>query len=298
MDREDVHKLLWEHNPDAAVFTNEKARIQVVNPAAATLFGISEKELLGKNVLHLFSDRRGDPDRRTMPALLEKDGQIADYKAYIMRSDGTRLAVSLNVTGVRERGRVVGYFGTVRNVTNYIIEIYTDSLTGLGNRRAFESALRGEVTRAIVERRPLGLLWVDLDEFKRRNALFGYDVCDKFLQLVARSLIEIVPPVNPFYPRVFRWGGDEEPILFNSPEGVCMQLAYEIREEISRLRVPVDEDALTATASIGVAMLSDVDMRGTPEVIARELARKAGRAVYAAKDGGRDTVARWGPGMR
>ncbi len=50
---------------------------------------------------------------------------------------------------------------------------------------------------------------------------------------------------------------------------------------------------LTTTASIGVAMLSDVEPRGTPESIARELARKAGRAVFAAKDRGRDQVARW-----
>lgn len=297
---QDVYGLLWKHNPDAAIFTNAKARIQVVNPAVAKLFGISEEELKDKNVLHLFSNRRGDPDRRTIPAMLEKHGELTDYETYVVRPNGMRLAVALNVKRVDdEHKRTAGYLGTVRNVTSYVQKIYSDPLTGLGNRRAFDSALRGEVNRALVEHKPLGLLWVDLDKFKVRNKMHGYDACDEYLRVLARALQEIVPPLNPFYPRVFRWGGDEEPILLNDPEMTCLEVAQEIVEDVRSLSIPCNggSEHLTTTASVGIAMLSDIEPHGTPETIARELARKAGRAVFAAKDRGRDRVYRWEPSL-
>lgn len=293
---QEVYQQLWNQSPDAQIFTDAKARILQLNPAASKLFGIPEGELKGKNVLQLFSNRRGDPDRRTIPAMLERQGELLKYETYVVRPDGMRLAVSLNVQRVvDERKRFVGYLGTVRDVTEYITKIYTDPLTGLGNHRAFDAALRGEVNRALVERKPLGLLWVDLDNFKVRNKQYGYEACDEYLKTLAKMLAEIVPPLNPFYPRVFRWGGDEEPILLNDPEMVCTTVAQEIVEDVRTLRLPgyAGSGVLTGTASIGVAMLSDIEPRGTPESIARELARKAGRAVFAAKDRGRDQVARW-----
>lgn len=295
----EIYKKLWEQSPDAQIFTDAKARIQQVNPAVSKLFGIPESELKGKNVLRLFSNRRGDPDRRTIPILLDKQGELLKYETYVVRPNGARLAVSLNVQRVVDDDkRFVGYLGTVRDVTEYIERIYTDPLTGLGNRRAFDSALRGEVNRALVEHKPLGLLWVDLDRFKYRNKEFGYEACDEYLRALAAMLATVVPPLNPFYPRVFRWGGDEEPILLNDPEMICVQVAREIVEDVRALRLPGASGAtLTTTASVGVAMLADVEPRGTPESIAKELARKAGRAVFAAKDRGRDRIFRWEPGL-
>ncbi|TAK05108.1 diguanylate cyclase [Patescibacteria group bacterium] len=297
---QEVYELLWMQSPDAQIFTDAKARIQVLNPAVSKLFGLPEGELKGKNVLRLFSNRRGDPDRRTIPAMLEKHGELDDYETYVVRPDGMRLAVSLNVQRVvDDRKRLAGYLGTVRDVTKYVQKIYADPLTGLGNRRAFDAALRGEVNRALGDRKPLGLLWVDLDKFKIRNKQFGYEACDDFLRVLARTLTEIVPPLNPFYPRVFRWGGDEEPILINDTETICLTIAQEIVEDVRTLRLPGQAGSgdLTTTASIGIAMLSDVEPRGTPEAIARELARKAGRAVFAAKDRGRDRIYRWESGL-
>lgn len=292
----DVYELLWQHSPNATIFTDAGARIRMVNPAAETLFGIPKGMLTRKSMLELFSNRRGDPERGTIPAMLEKHGEITNFETYVVRPDGMRLAVSLHVQRVvDDRKRLVGYLGTVHDVTSYVRKIYTDPLTGLGNRRAFESALRGEVNRALVEQAPLGLLWVDLDHFKVRNKQFGYDVCDEYLKALAGALVRIVPPLNPFYPRVFRWGGDEEPVLLNDPETVCMEIAQKIVEDVRGVNVPCNGGSKTfiTTASIGIAMLSDVDPRGTPEAIARELARKAGRAVFAAKDRGRDRTARW-----
>lgn len=296
----EAYELLWSQSPDAAILTSPNARIKLVNPAVSTLFGVPEQELMGQNVLHLFSNRRGEPDRGTIRAALEAHGKLENYETYVARPGGMRLAVALNVQRVVDgRKRNVGYLGAVRDVTEYIEKIYTDPLTGLGNRRAFDAALRGEVGRALVEHKPLGLLWVDLDEFKRRNKEFGYQTCDDYLVALARMLESAVPPFNPFYPRVFRWGGDEETILLNDPEVICREVAEEIVQDVRALRLPGQDGrhVLAATASVGVAMLSDVALRGTPEGIARDLIWKAGRAVFAAKDSGRDQAVRWEPGL-
>lgn len=295
----DIYRAMYEASAPS-VFTDRHARIHLVNEAVEELFGIPAERLIGKNVLELFSTRRGDEDRETIPALLKREGRITEHRTYIMRPDGERRAVSLTVRLVMQRGRAVGAIGTINDVTRLVHENYTDELTGLGNRRAFDTALVGEVRRAMDDGTPLGLLWVDHDRFKEKNKAHGYRHCDMFLRQSAKLLEDLVPTTLRFYPRVFRWGGDEMPVLVTGNNvHACQMLAADILVGIRDIRIPggrgLAED-IRGTASIGIAMLEDVS-EGTPEERALILTDRAGRALFQAKDRGRDMAVLWQPGF-
>ena len=109
---------------------------------------------------------------------------------------------------------------------------------------------------------------------------------------------DYVPPLNAFYPRVIRYGGDEMPILLSKPEGACLRMADEICENIANQRVPLKNGEFAGTtASIGVAFLDQSLRQLEAEEAAALLEERAGKAVFAAKDRGRNMVVRWEPGL-
>lgn len=149
-----------------------------------------------------------------------------------------------------------------------------DTLTGVANRRLFEELWRQSEKLARRERKKIGLLFVDLDDFKPINDRFGHDVGDQVLQAVARRLVSGVREVD----LVSRYGGDEFYILLEdiaSAEAMGM-LADKLD---ARLAAPVSLHGrkLVVTASIGCALFPD-DGNGLEEIL-----KIADRRMYAVK---------------
>lgn len=159
----------------------------------------------------------------------------------------------------------------------------TDPLTGLRNRRAaLESALK-EFDRFRRRRHPVSAVMIDIDHFKDVNDTYGHAAGDLVLQEVAKTLSSSLRP----YDTLSRWGGEE--FLLLSPHcsfSDALGLAERLRKglEQARLRLP-DGDALPVTASFGVASASIV--ADTLEAVAKS----ADRALYLAKNRGRNLVA-------
>jgi diguanylate cyclase (GGDEF)-like protein len=150
---------------------------------------------------------------------------------------------------------------------------YTDALSGLPNRRAFED--RAARLRDFSDAKPLAVLMMDLDGFKRVNDSEGHEAGDRILALVARTIARGLREGD----FVARLGGDEFAALLPHTN---MAEAESLAE---RLRANVQDAGSDAsvTSSIGVAMLED-DVR-------RALLR-ADVALYEAKSSGRNTVKR------
>ena len=159
----------------------------------------------------------------------------------------------------------------------------TDELTGLANVRAFHSILDREIERARRFENPLGLVMVDLDNFKRVNDEHGHQQGDEVLAGVAAVLRDFSRDID----APARYGGEELAVVLpgTDVEGAEL-LAGRIREAIERLEVPLVEGrgSLRVTASFGVAALpeSAVDKDG--------LVAAADAALYAAKRGGKNRV--------
>jgi diguanylate cyclase (GGDEF)-like protein len=158
---------------------------------------------------------------------------------------------------------------------------YLDALTGLGNRRHFDSQLHEELPEARRLDRPLSLLLLDVDHFKRFNDEHGHQAGDRALQTVARLLqCEVRKPFI-----ACRHGGEEFAVIMpNSSVEDARVLAERLRRELARL---VEGEALLAlTLSIGLASLADGPFERPEQLFAA-----ADQALYAAKHGGRDQVA-------
>jgi diguanylate cyclase (GGDEF)-like protein len=126
-----------------------------------------------------------------------------------------------------------------------------DPLTGLANRRQFESALDQEVDRVARSGEPAMLLLFDIDHFKRINDTHGHAVGDTVLQAVGAALQDSVRPMD----TVARIGGEEfAAVLPNCPPAFGRAVAERVRHNIERLIIPVGPGlAANVTISIGGA---------------------------------------------
>jgi diguanylate cyclase (GGDEF)-like protein len=164
-------------------------------------------------------------------------------------------------------------------------ESITDDLTGLANRRAFDDALTREVERSKRFDTTLGLVLVDLDDFKAINDTYGHPQGDIVLREVGRVLRESSREID--HPA--RYGGEELAIVLPATdlEG-AYNLAERVRERISALHIQRLDGigALHITASCGVAAVP----RTPPDE--RALVSAADQALYEAKRSGKNKSVR------
>lgn len=151
----------------------------------------------------------------------------------------------------------------------------TDGLTGLYNQRYFTSALEKEIKRAARQKRPLSLILIDVDDFKKYNDLHGHLAGDDILARLAACMRKAC---RKDVDLAFRYGGDEFVVIL--PEG-SGKTAERVAERLARF---VEEDRLGITLSVGVTELPAAqDFRGA--------VREADEAMYLAKQlGGNRSV--------
>lgn len=154
-----------------------------------------------------------------------------------------------------------------------------DPLTGVQNRMAFEEALPREGELANRQGSPLSLLMIDADHFKRFNDDYGHSFGDDVLKAIATTANNTVRRSDLMY----RFGGEEFVVLSanTDPEGAKL-LAERIRENIEAIKTIGGRD-ISATVSVGVATLQQGEHP-------RSLFDRADKAVYAAKEEGRNRV--------
>jgi len=153
-----------------------------------------------------------------------------------------------------------------------------DGLTGLYNHREFHRWLEREVARYHRYRRPLSLLMLDIDHFKKVNDTYGHQAGDEVLRALAQLLRHGVRTVD----KVGRYGGEEFGVLLpeTSAERAVI-VATHLRQRVEGLEITLPQgQTLHITISVGVATF-DVDAKSEQELVAA-----ADRALYAAKRGG------------
>jgi diguanylate cyclase len=160
-------------------------------------------------------------------------------------------------------------------------DAFTDGLTGLANRKAFDATILRAVDEAHDAGEPATLILADLDHFKSFNDHHGHQVGDQVLRLVGRTLINCVKGQD----TAARFGGEEFAVVLpNTGLQGGMALAETIRKTISSkklVRRGSDVELGAITLSLGVAEY----VAGEP---VESLIRRADQALYAAKRGGRN----------
>ena len=177
-------------------------------------------------------------------------------------------------------------------------QAHTDPVTQISNRRYFDSTFKTEWRRAAREGKPISLLMIDVDHFKRYNDKHGHQAGDQCLQIIAQCIKAVARRASDV---VARHGGEEFVILLpdTHPEDAAL-LAERVRKSVEDQRVPHSDGAIPriVTVSIGVSSCTPNPPHETQAlhevavIYPAMLLNAADRALYRAKRNGRNQVAK------
>jgi diguanylate cyclase (GGDEF)-like protein len=154
-----------------------------------------------------------------------------------------------------------------------------DSLTGLFNHTHTLHLLDQEISRAGQKAQPLSFAMIDLDNFKKVNDTYGHPIGDRVLRSLAMFLKQRLRKTD----HIGRYGGEEFAIIFpDTSVEDARNVLNEIRGRFAELQQPAGDRDFNVTFSAGVA--------GWQGESSQNLCERADRALYRAKDEGRNCV--------
>lgn len=158
-----------------------------------------------------------------------------------------------------------------------------DALTGLPNRRVFDDELEREWERGRREHKPLSLLFLDVDYFKRYNDALGHAAGDDCLQRIAGALrASLLRPSD----LAARYGGEEFVMLLPGTDGHGAEaVARRVAQQLRLLDIAHPASAVSGRVTVSVGIATAVPGAG---VTPAHLLRQADSALYEAKAGGRN----------
>ncbi|WP_042259569.1 EAL domain-containing protein [Paraburkholderia heleia] len=275
-----------ESTLDGVMITDLDGTIERVNPAFTRLTGYTEHEALGRKASLLNSGRQGPAFYSALWRSLRQNGH---WKGEIWnrRKDGALYLEYLTISSICDpSGRCTHYAAIFADITqrreteerlSYLAT--HDALTGLPNRTLFTERLTLSLARARRSGKRVAVMFLDLDRFKLINDTMGHGVGDEALTVIATRLREAVRETD----TVARLGGDEFTLLIEDIEDIrhVGQIAQGLLARVGAA-MHIGEQLLFVTPSIGISMFPD-DARDP-----RQLLMQADRAMYEAKDAGKN----------
>ena len=225
------------------------------------------------------------PDPSEVQEILEKIGTTPDGRYWNTGSCGH--ATCLEFAQAVAKGR-----STLSLCPIYLARQYEkasrdamhDALTGVYTFRVLSQRLEEELSRASRTGTSVAVLFVDLDKFKPVNDVHGHAAGNLILRNVARILSDATRSTD----IVCRYGGDEFVVILVNPDrDGAAQVAEQIRERVSDMRIATSEGYAGVTLSVGVAYHSGVTQAS---VSAEDLMAEADAALYVAKAQGGNTI--------
>lgn len=289
--QERFHTLLTDATGMAVQGLRPDGTLFFWNDAATRLFGHTPDDVLGTETTALVPEPEQRAEvRRLLRALLEDDVMASPVRELSVRhADGHAVPVLTHHVVFRpEKGDAEIYrfdmdLSRLKELEEQLRQqATTDELTNLWNRRYFTRRARREVALAQRKKRPLAVLMIDLDHFKDVNDAHGHAMGDAVLVEVSTRLRQELRETD----MLARLGGEEfVALLPETDPDTAAAVAERLRHAIAAAPLDVEADpALRITVSIGVA-----SMRGPDDALDGML-RRADRALYRAKDTGRNRV--------
>lgn len=253
---------VFEAASEGIAILNPDYELLALNQAFCRMTGYERDELLGRNVLELPCSLDARRHYSAIEQGLEQQGRWQG-ELVEARKDGALYPQWLQLNGVRDSqgniSNIVGFFSDLserreseerlRYLAHY------DELTGLANRALFRLRLHEAVQRLRTSGRSLALMHIDLDRFKLLNDSLGHEVADQLLKQIAMRIGNAMPEAD----TVSRLSGDEFAVLFDGYSNLSSLVRVATRL-LEKLRVPVrvNNHELVISASVGIALLSDI----------------------------------------
>ncbi len=302
---EEVHRRQSEarfaslvaHSSDLITVVGSDAKITYQSPSSMRVLGYTPEELLGTrfdrlvvgddagHLLRLLADGSAyaRPDGEIIECTLaHRDGSAQQFEILhtnLLSDDDVR-GIVLNARDISERKAFEEQLSH---------QAFHDPVTNLPNRALFVERVRHAIGRARRENAELGIIFLDLDDFKTINDSLGHGAGDTVLIDVAKRLSQSVRSSD----TAARFGGDEFVVLLEDVEStdVAVEVAERILEDL-RQPLTVAGKELMVRASIGISILESGSTASADELI-----RDADAAMYIAKRDGKGEYRMFEPHM-
>jgi diguanylate cyclase (GGDEF)-like protein/PAS domain S-box-containing protein len=312
-----LQQAIFDSASVGIVSTDANGVITTINSASERMLQYSAEEVVGKATPAIILDTEEIAQRaaeltrelgvpvapgfESFTVKTMRTGVPDENEWTFIRKDGTRLPVRLSVTLLRDAaGKINGFMGIAEDITERkraeaalreseaklreSLErersaARIDFLTGILNRRGFFEIATSESQRSRRYKRPLSLVYVDLDNFKGVNDTMGHDAGDELLIRVAAIIHSEVRGTD----SVGRLGGDEFAVLL--PETDQEHGRVVVQKVQKQLMEVMQERKWPVTFSIGL-----ISFQVPPESI-EEMVREADRVMYSVKLKGKNSVA-------
>ncbi len=256
----DYLENLIERSGDAIISTDRELRINLFSRGAEEMFLSNSDDYMGSHISKVFAQSREELD--LIIDLLGDKSRLTNFEAEVNLAEGSRLYTAISVSALQQKGETQGLLFIIKDITdrknleeklrasNLVLEelSITDGLTGLYNYRHFQERLTNEFQRALRFSNDLGLIMIDLDNFKLVNDTYGHQIGDEVLEKTAdliRHSIRIVDTPA-------RYGGEEFVVILPQANlASTIQVAEHIKTSLERFsRVQYVAAGLRITASI------------------------------------------------
>jgi len=284
---------LLRNSADVIAIVDADWRLRFLTPSGVRVFGHPVETLMGRALVDLVVPDDGARIRE-LPAALAAPGSTQTLELRVRRGDERVCVIEMVVTNLVDTPTVGGWVLNIRDVTDRkTLEeqlkrlAFHDPLTLLANRALFRNRVEHALDAAKRHRRPIAVIFVDLDNFKKINDSLGHGVGDRVLRTSAQRLVKCTRSCD----TVARLGGDEFAVLLEDAvaETLVLEIAGRIVEALQQPFTFGGSD-LRVAASVGVTFA--VEGEGVEELL-----RNADVAMYHAKGQGKGRYAVFQPQM-
>ncbi len=189
---------------------------------------------------------------------------------------------------VNERTEELNRVNNMLIAANVILEQISmiDGLTSIENRRAFDIAYQKTWRLCMRERMPLALIMIDIDHFKVFNDTYGHLAGDQALIRIAEAIKDVIRRPGDL---AARYGGEEFVVMLMNTNGEGVEIVAEkIRRKVEELGIKNEKINTVLTVSLGVASIIPNDKMAAEKII-----DSADKALYKAKEDGRNKIVVW-----
>jgi diguanylate cyclase (GGDEF)-like protein/PAS domain S-box-containing protein len=292
-------KKILDNLYDAVYFCDWERKIIYWNKAAEKLTGYKAEEVVGShcwnNILN-HTDANGEKlcSNDKCPALKAmREKTTIEAEIFLKHKEGYRLPITTRISPIfDENGRVTGAvevfsdnsakLASFRKIEKLEKLAFLDNLTSVGNRAYSEIKINAklEELRIVQDIGNFGLLFADIDDFKKVNDEYGHETGDRVLKIVAKTFVSNLREED----FVGRWGGEEFILIISNVEKEELQIiADKLRVLVANSEIMENNKILKVTVSIGATIAKKTDD-------IKKLVNRADKLMYKCKNSGKNCV--------
>ncbi|WBM78765.1 sensor domain-containing diguanylate cyclase [Lactococcus lactis] len=271
-------------SPLSIIIADKDRRIVYVNHYFCLLTGYEYEEVIGKNLSFLKSGLTPEGVYRGMYTALEK---IGSWRGEVRnrKENGDEYHELASISMIYDKEKNPYFIAFKQDITEMVRlnrDVFFDSTTNLYNRRFLDKQLPDDIQSALKNRKPLSIIFMDLDFFKNINDEYGHVVGDKLIKLIASFLLENLHKRSSW---IARYGGDEFLICLPKTDRVkAFEIGNHLRETLEHYPFHIQDKVISVTCSFGVEEISNKN----PVASVDDLLNIVDKKLYLSKTKGKN----------